>query len=57
MISKLKTVFKIVIYRFVDLFIIPSKKIKPKSLLLVRLDGIGDYVLFRNFIEILKYPN
>tara|TARA_A100001011_G_scaffold397274_2_gene497763 strand:- start:568 stop:1722 length:1155 start_codon:yes stop_codon:yes gene_type:complete len=57
MISKLKTVFKIVIYRFVDLFIIPSKKIKPKSLLLVRLDGIGDYVLFRNFIELLKKNN
>lgn len=25
-----------------------------KSLLLIRLDGIGDYVLFRNFIEVIK---
>tara|TARA_B110000027_G_scaffold20940_1_gene22234 strand:- start:1342 stop:2502 length:1161 start_codon:yes stop_codon:yes gene_type:complete len=57
MISKLKTVIKITIYRIVDLFIKPSKKIKPKSLLLIRLDGIGDYVLFRNFIEVLKKNN
>ena len=27
---------------------------EPKTLLLVRLDAIGDYVLFRNFIEILR---
>ncbi len=26
----------------------------PKSLMIVKLDGIGDYVLFRNFIEILR---
>ena len=29
-------------------------KIQPKSLLIIRLDSIGDYVLFRNFLEILK---
>ena len=34
--------------------VLPSKKIKKNSLLLIRLDRIGDYVLFRNFIEILK---
>jgi len=27
---------------------------KPKTLLVVRLDAIGDYVLFRNFLEVLK---
>jgi ADP-heptose:LPS heptosyltransferase len=27
---------------------------KPKTLLLVRLDAIGDYVLFRNFLEFLR---
>jgi ADP-heptose:LPS heptosyltransferase len=27
---------------------------KSNSLLLVRLDGIGDYILFRNFIELLR---
>ena len=30
------------------------KNIRSKSLLLVRLDAIGDYTLFRNFIEIFK---
>jgi len=38
----------------IELFIKPTKEIKPKSLLLIRLDAIGDYVLFRNFIELLK---
>ncbi len=28
--------------------------VKEKTLLLVRLDAIGDYVLFRNFIKVLK---
>jgi ADP-heptose:LPS heptosyltransferase len=32
-------------------------KIQPKSLLIIRLDSIGDYVLFRNFLEILKKSN
>lgn len=27
---------------------------EPKTLLLVRLDAIGDYVLFRNFLEIIR---
>ncbi|MEJ2617263.1 MAG: hypothetical protein P8Z35_20095, partial [Ignavibacteriaceae bacterium] len=35
---------------------INNKKIKlvPGSILIIRLDAIGDYVLFRNFIKILK---
>ena len=37
-----------------DLFVKKSKKIKTKSILLIRLDSIGDYVLFRNYIEELK---
>lgn len=28
--------------------------IQPQNILLIRLDAIGDYVLFRNFIEILR---
>ena len=54
MISKLKTLIKFIIYFFIDFFIKPSKEIQPKSLLLIRLDAIGDYVLFRNYIEVLK---
>lgn len=49
-----KDIIKFVVYSIVDLFIKPSKEIIPRSLLLVRLDAIGDYVLFRNFIEILR---
>ena len=30
---------------------------EPGTLLLVRLDGIGDYILFRNFIKALKLSN
>jgi ADP-heptose:LPS heptosyltransferase len=29
-------------------------EIKSRTLLLIRLDSIGDYVLFRNFLEIIK---
>ena len=54
MISKLKTLIKLIIYYFINLSVNSSKEIKPKSLLLIRLDAIGDYVLFRNFIELLK---
>jgi len=54
MISKLKTSIKLTIYALINFFIKPSKKTKPKSLLLIRLDAIGDYVLFRNFIAELK---
>ncbi len=54
MTSKLKTLIKLIIYFVIELFIKPSKEIQPKSLLLIRLDAIGDYVLFRNFIEVLK---
>ena len=51
---KVKTLIKIIIYKILEFFIKPSKAIKPKSILLIRLDGIGDYILFRNFIEVLK---
>ncbi len=54
MISKLKTLIKFTIYYIINLLIKPSKEIMPKSLLLIRLDAIGDYVIFRNFIEELK---
>lgn len=54
MTSKLKTLIKLIIYFVIELFIKPSKEIQPKSLLLIRLDAICDYVLFRNYIELLK---
>lgn len=45
---------KIILYWILNLFIKRSKVIQPKTLLLIRLDGIGDYVLFRNYIESIK---
>jgi ADP-heptose:LPS heptosyltransferase len=54
MFSKIKNITKFITYYFINLFIIPSKNIKQNTLLLIRLDAIGDYVLFRNCIEILK---
>lgn len=34
-----------------------QKKLKSKKLLIVRLDAIGDYILFRNFINVVKLSN
>ncbi len=49
-----KDILKTTLYETINLLVQPSQNIQPKSLLLIRLDAIGDYVLFRNFIEILK---
>ena len=54
MASQLKTIIKLIVYFIIDLLIKPSKEKNPKSLLLIRLDAIGDYILFRNYVEILK---
>ena len=54
MISKIKTLIKFIVYYVINFIIFPSKDIKQKSLLLINLDAIGDYILFRNFIEVLK---
>ena len=54
MISKLKTLIKFIIYYFINILVFPTKEIKLNSLLLIRLDAIGDYVIFRNFIKELK---
>jgi ADP-heptose:LPS heptosyltransferase len=54
MISILKKLIKFISHCLIDLLVLPSKKIKPNSLLLIRLDAIGDYLMFRNFIQELK---
>lgn len=33
------------------------RRLKPKTMLLIRLDAIGDYVLFRNFIKEIALSN
>lgn len=54
MISKIFTLIRLILFYFISLISHRKSEIVPKTLLLVRLDAIGDYVLFRNFIEILK---
>lgn len=51
---KLKSLIKAVLYYLVNSLVWQSRLITPNTLLLVRTDTIGDYVLFRNFIEIIK---
>ncbi len=50
----LKQLIKYILFSIINLLVRKSSKIEPKTILLVRLDAIGDYILFRNFIEILK---
>lgn len=49
----IKDLIKLVVYKFFEFNLRPKKEMRPKTLLLIRLDGIGDYVLFRNYIQIL----
>lgn len=51
---QLKIFIKFIAYIITGHFIRANKEIKSKTLLLIRLDAIGDYVLFRNFIEEIK---
>ncbi len=46
-----------IIFPMVDLilkWLWKSREIAPKTILIVRLDAIGDYVLFRNFLALIK---
>jgi len=52
-VSKLKTLIKLIVFFIVNLLVTPTKEIKLKTLLVIRLDEIGDYILFRNFLETL----
>ena len=52
--DKLKKYIKFLIFELIDFFVKPSSNLKEKSILIIRLDAIGDYVLFRNFIKEIK---
>ncbi len=54
MLSGVKEFLKFGLYSIIDFIVNISSKITPKTLLFLRLDAIGDYILFRNFIEILR---
>lgn len=53
--TKLSNPFKLIISLFI-IYIIRLKKyeILPSTLLIIRLDVIGDYVLFRNFLKTVR---
>lgn len=57
MIRQIKIMIKNILYYFVNILVSQKKQIRKKSILMIRLDAIGDYVLFRNYIEILKKSN
>jgi len=57
MIQKIKNIIRFVMVNAINFFIAPSKNIEPQSILIIRMDAIGDYVLFRNFIKELKSSN
>lgn len=53
--KKIRRLLKFILLGCIDAIAIRRQKnIVPNTLLLIRLDTIGDYVLFRNFIEVLK---
>jgi ADP-heptose:LPS heptosyltransferase len=48
-------IVKLIIHLLTTIPLLNKKgKIIPKTIILIRLDAIGDYILFRNFIKILK---
>lgn len=53
--NPIKNIIKHFWYSFRDLFIPKSKGERvDNSLVIIRLDAIGDYILFRNFLEIIR---
>lgn len=54
MLIKIKIAIKSSLYFLINIFVLSSSKRTLKTALLIRLDAIGDYVLFRNYLEILK---
>jgi ADP-heptose:LPS heptosyltransferase len=49
-------IFKVVNRLFADFLAVPLRPAYniPQTLLIIRLDAIGDYILFRNFLEIIR---
>ena len=52
--KKVKNLIKYILFLITDYLAKKYSKIEKNNLLLIRLDAIGDYILFRNFIKILK---
>lgn len=53
--TKVLNIFRFFIYQVIDLILKSFKQTKyPKTLLLIRLDSIGDYILIRNFFNCIR---
>lgn len=52
--NKLKVFIKHLIFWVLNFFITKNKKVRANSLLLIRLDAIGDYLLFRNYLKVIR---
>ncbi len=51
---KLRNLLNYFTYLLIDLFLPREAKTNPNTLLIVKLDAIGDYLLFRKFLSTLK---
>lgn len=54
LLQNIKHLAQTVLVNLVDRFATYGGAVRPKSLLLVHMDAIGDYVLLRNFIAVLR---
>ena len=54
LVLRVKQFIKLIISLMVSFIVKNDSKIDAKTLLIVRIDAIGDYILFRNFIKELK---
>ncbi len=54
-VTKITNLFKFIISLLILLIIrLRKNEILPSTFLIIRLDAIGDYVLFRNFLEVVR---
>lgn len=56
---RIKQVFQFFIFFILSMFFVKKTKENTKKILVVKIDAIGDYILFRNFLKVLreKYKN
>lgn len=52
--SNLKHFWQTILVNSVDILAVKKVGIRPNTLLLVHLDAIGDYIMFRNFLAIIR---
>lgn len=51
---KLRNLLNYFVYLIIDLFLPLGQNTNSNTLLIIRLDAIGDYLLFRNFLSVIR---